>query len=155
MESEQGTIFVSIPTLLDPSLAPPGHHIIHTFTPSWMAAWQGLSPQAYQAKKEADANRLVDRLEAIFPGLNTALDYQEVGTPRTHRRFLGRQNGTYGPIPQRKLLGLLGMPFNRTAIPHLYCVGDSTFPGQGLNAVAFSGFACGHRIAVDLGLSFD
>ncbi len=153
MESEQGTIFVSIPTLLDPSLAPPGHHIIHTFTPSWMTAWQGLSPQAYQAKKEAYAHRLIDRLESIFPGLNTALDYQEVGTPRTHRRFLGRQNGTYGPIPQRKLLGLLGMPFNRTAIPHLYCVGDSTFPGQGLNAVAFSGFACGHRIAVDLGLS--
>ena len=153
MESEQGTIFVSIPTLLDPSLAPPGHHIIHTFTPSWITAWQGLSPQDYQAKKEADAHRLIDRLENIFPGLNAALDYQEVGTPRTHRRFLGRQNGTYGPIPQRKLLGLLGMPFNRTAIPHLYCVGDSTFPGQGLNAVAFSGFACGHRIAVDLGFA--
>jgi len=153
MESEQGTIFVSIPTLLDPSLAPPGHHIIHTFTPSWMAAWQGLSPQNYQAKKEASAHRLIERLESIFPGLNAALDYQEVGTPRTHRRFLGRQNGTYGPIPQRKLLGLLGMPFNRTAIPHLYCVGDSTFPGQGLNAVAFSGFACGHRIAVDLGFA--
>ncbi|MEB3248943.1 MAG: carotenoid isomerase [Merismopediaceae bacterium] len=153
MESEQGTIFVSIPTLLDPSLAPPGHHIIHTFTPSWMNAWQGLSPQNYQAKKEASAHRLIERLESIFPGLNAALDYQEVGTPRTHRRFLGRQNGTYGPIPQRKLLGLLGMPFNRTAIPHLYCVGDSTFPGQGLNAVAFSGFACGHRIAVDLGFA--
>ncbi len=28
------TIFVSIPTLLDPNLAPTGHHIIHTFTPS-------------------------------------------------------------------------------------------------------------------------
>lgn len=153
MESEQGTIFVSIPTLLDPSLAPPGHHIIHTFTPSWMAAWQGLSPQNYQAKKEASAHHLIDRLESIFPGLNAALDYQEVGTPRTHRRFLGRQNGTYGPIPQRKLLGLLGMPFNRTTISHLYCVGDSTFPGQGLNAVAFSGFACGHRIAVDLGFA--
>ncbi|MFM8293140.1 MAG: carotenoid isomerase, partial [Microcystaceae cyanobacterium] len=124
MESEQGTIFVSIPTLLDPSLAPPGHHIIHTFTPSWMTDWQGLSPQDYQAKKEADAHHLIDRLESIFPGLNAALDYQEVGTPRTHRRFLGRQNGTYGPIPQRKLLGLLVMPFNRTAIPHLYCVGD-------------------------------
>ena len=152
MESEQGTIFVSIPTLLDPSLAPPGHHIIHTFTPSWMKAWQGLSPQNYQAKKEADAHRLIERLESIFPGLNAALDYQEVGTPRTHRRFLGRQNGTYGPIPQRKLLGLLGMPFNRTAIPNLYCVGDSTFPGQGLNAVAFSGFACSHLLSVDLGL---
>ncbi|MGA1622441.1 MAG: carotene isomerase, partial [Synechocystis sp.] len=101
--------------------------------------------------KEAAAGQLIDRLEGIFPGIHDALDYQEVGTPRTHRRFLGRQNGTYGPIPRRKLPGLLPMPFNRTAIPGLYCVGDSTFPGQGLNAVAFSGFACAHRIAVDLG----
>lgn len=153
MEQEQGTIFVSIPTLLDPELAPEGHHIIHAFTPSWLEEWQNLSPQAYEAKKEAAAENLIQRLESIFPGLDAALDYQEVGTPRTHRRFLGRQDGTYGPIPRRKLAGLLGMPFNRTAISGLYCVGDSTFPGQGLNAVAFSGFACGHRIAVDLGLS--
>ncbi|BFM38598.1 carotenoid isomerase [Synechocystis sp. LKSZ1] len=152
LEAEQGTLFVSIPTLLDPSLAPPGHHIIHAFTPSWLQAWQGLSPQAYQSQKEQAAERVIQRLEALFPDLSVGLDYQEVGTPRTHRRFLGRQDGTYGPIPQRKLPGLLGMPFNRTQIPGLYCVGDSTFPGQGLNAVAFSGFACGHRIAVDLGL---
>jgi prolycopene isomerase len=152
LEAPEGTIFVSIPTLLDPSLAPPGHHIIHTFTPSWISDWQNLSPAAYEAKKEAAANRLIDRLSPIFPDLAANLDYQEVGTPRTHRRFLGRDNGTYGPIPARKLWGLLGMPFNRTAIAHLYCVGDSTFPGQGLNAVAFSGFACAHRVAVDLGL---
>ncbi len=152
MEDEQGTIFVSIPTLLDPTLAPAEHHIVHAFTPSWMEAWQGLSPKDYQEQKEEAAGRLIERLETIFPGLAAGLDYQEVGTPRSHRRFLGRDNGTYGPIPRRKLAGLLGMPFNRTAIPGLYCVGDSTFPGQGLNAVAFSGFACGHRIAVDLGL---
>jgi prolycopene isomerase len=152
MESREGTIFVSIPTLLDPSLAPQGHHIIHTFTPSWIEDWQGLSPQEYQEKKETAAAKLIQRLEAIFPGLSTGLDYQEVGTPRTHRRFLGREDGTYGPIPRRKLAGLLGMPFNRTSIPGLYCVGDSTFPGQGLNAVAFSGMSCGHRVAVDLGL---
>jgi prolycopene isomerase len=152
MEESEGTIFVSIPTLLDPSLAPSGHHIIHTFTPSWIDDWQELSPQAYQAQKEMAATKLIQRLEAIFPGLATALDYQEVGTPRTHRRFLGREDGTYGPVPSRKLAGLLGMPFNRTSIPGLYCVGDSTFPGQGLNAVAFSGMSCGHRVAVDLGL---
>jgi prolycopene isomerase len=152
MEKPEGTIFVSIPTLLDPHLAPEGHQIIHTFTPSWMEDWQGLSTQEYREKKEAAADRLISRLETIFPGLTAGLDYQEVGTPRTHRRFLGRDDGTYGPIPRRKLAGLLGMPFNRTAIPGLYCVGDSTFPGQGLNAVAFSGFACGHRVAVDLGL---
>lgn len=76
----------------------------------------------------------------------------EVGTARSHKRFLNREDGTYGPIPSHKLQGLLAMPFNRTAIPGLYCVGDSTFPGQGLNAVAFSGFACAHKVAVDLGL---
>lgn len=146
------TIFVSIPTLLDPDLAPAGHHIIHTFTPNWVEDWQKLSQCEYEQKKEAAAGKLIKRLEQIFPGLDAALDYMEVGTPRTHRRFLNRQDGTYGPIPRRKLMGLLGMPFNRTSIPGLYCVGDSTFPGQGLNAVAFSGFACAHRVAVDLGL---
>jgi len=151
MEASQGTIFVSIPTLLDPDLAPPGHHIIHAFTPSWLQEWQILSRGAYEQKKATAARNLIGRLESIFPGLDAGLDYMEVGTPRTHRRFLGRSGGTYGPIPRRKLRGLLGMPFNRTAIPGLYCVGDSTFPGQGLNAVAFSGFACAHRIAVDLG----
>ncbi|WP_069789243.1 carotenoid isomerase [Cyanobacterium sp. IPPAS B-1200] len=151
LEAEQGTIFVSIPTLLDPSLAPEGYHIIHTFTPSYIDYWKGLSGEQYEYKKEEAAGRLIERLEKIFPGLDAGLDYMEIGTPRTHRRFLNRDNGTYGPIPRRKLKGLLSMPFNRTAIKNLYCVGDSTFPGQGLNAVAFSGFSCAHRIAVDLG----
>ncbi|MBE9223193.1 carotene isomerase [Cyanobacterium stanieri LEGE 03274] len=151
LEAEQGTIFVSIPTLLDPSLAPEGYHIIHTFTPSYIDYWKGLSGQQYEYKKEEAAGRLIERLEKIFPGLDVGLDYMEIGTPRTHRRFLNRDNGTYGPIPRRKLKGLLSMPFNRTAVKNLYCVGDSTFPGQGLNAVAFSGFSCAHRIAVDLG----
>jgi prolycopene isomerase len=152
MTASGGTIFVSIPTLLDPDLAPAGHHIIHAFTPHWIDDWQGLSRREYEAKKEAAAGQIIERLEKIFPGLDAGLDFLEVGTPLTHRRFLGRVDGTYGPIPRRKLWGLLGMPFNRTAISGLYCVGDSTFPGQGLNAVAFSGFACAHRIAVDLGL---
>ena len=152
MEAPESTIFVSIPTLLDPTLAPPDRHIIHTFTPSWIEDWQLLSSKEYEQRKADAADRLIHRLERIFPHLSAHVDYQEVGTPRTHRRFLGRQDGTYGPIPARRLLGLLGMPFNRTAVPGLYCVGDSTFPGQGLNAVAFSGFACAHRVAVDLGL---
>jgi len=153
MEDPEGTIFVSIPTLLDPDLAPRGYHILHTFTPSWMSDWQGLSTKEYEQKKEHAAARLIERLDQIFPGLDAGLSYMEVGTARSHKRFLGREDGTYGPIPQRKLMGLLGMPFNRTTVPGLYCVGDSTFPGQGLNAVAFSGFACAHRIAVDLGLN--
>jgi prolycopene isomerase len=153
MESEQGVIFVSIPTLLDPSLAPEGRHIVHTFTPSDIQAWNKLSPADYKAKKAADAARLMQRLEAILPGLSGAIRHQEIGTPRTHRRFLGRMGGSYGPIPALRLPGLLPMPFNRTGLQNLYCVGDSCFPGQGLNAVAFSGFACAHRIGADLGLN--
>ncbi len=152
MEEPEGTIFVSIPTLLDPSLAPEGYHIIHAFTPSWIDDWEKLPESEYEAKKEAAAGRIIEDLEVLFPGLDAGLDYMEVGTARSHRRFLSRQDGTYGPIPAYKLKGLLGMPFNRTSIRGLYCVGDSTFPGQGLNAVAFSGFACAHRVAVDLGL---
>ena len=153
MEAEQGTVFVSIPTLLDPSLALAGHHIVHAFTPSSMQAWEGLGPSAYAAKKQADAERLVHRLEAILPGLSAGISLREVGTPRSHRRFLGRHQGSYGPVPALRLPGLLPMPFNRTAIAGLYCVGDSCFPGQGLNAVAFSGFACAHRVGADLGLN--
>jgi prolycopene isomerase len=153
MEAEQGVIFVSMPTLLDPSLAPGGHHILHTFTPSAMEHWQELTPAAYRAKKQADADRLIARLEAILPGLRGAIRHREVGTPRSHRRFLGRMGGSYGPIPALRLPGLLPMPFNRTGVRGLYCVGDSCFPGQGLNAVAFSGFACAHRLGADLGLN--
>jgi prolycopene isomerase len=153
LEAEQGTVFVSMPSLLDPSLAPEGHHIVHTFTPSSIEAWHGLSPSEYRAKKQADADRLIARLEAILPGLAAAITHREVGTPRSHRRFLGRMGGSYGPIPAMRLPGLLPMPFNRTGISGLYCVGDSCFPGQGLNAVAFSGFACAHRIGADLGLN--
>ena len=42
--------------------------------------------------------------------------YLQVGTPRTHRKFLNRDDGSYGPIPARRPLGMLGMPFNRTSI---------------------------------------
>lgn len=153
MEEEQGVVFVSMPSLLDPSLAPAGRHIVHAFTPSSMEHWRGLSPSAYHSKKQADADRLIGRLEAILPGLKGALRHQEIGTPRSHRRFLGRMGGSYGPIPALRLPGLLPMPFNRTGVSGLYCVGDSCFPGQGLNAVAFSGFACAHRIGADLGLN--
>ena len=153
MEAEQGVVFVSMPSLLDPSLAPAGRHILHTFTQSDMRYWKGLSPSAYAEKKQQDADRLIDRLEALLPGLKSAIKFKEIGTPRTHRRFLGRMGGSYGPVPANRLPGLLPMPFNRTGLKNLYCVGDSCFPGQGLNAVAFSGYACSHRIGADLGLN--
>jgi len=152
MEEPRGTLFVSMPTLLDPTLAPPGHHIVHAFTPDWVDAWTGMSPDEYEKKKEQVADEICERLEVLWPGLRKAITFREVGTPRTHRRYLSREDGTYGPIPSRRPLGMLSMPFNTTSIDGLYCVGDSTFPGQGVNAVVFSGFGAAHRVAVDLGM---
>lgn len=149
----KGTLFISIPTVLDKSLAPPGMHIFHVFTPSWMDEWNGLPYSEYQAKKDAMLNTVVARLEKkLFPGLKNAIEFYEVGSARTHRKYLGRVDGSYGPVAGKKLAGLMSMPFNRTDVENLYCVGDSTFPGQGLNATAFSGFACAHRVAADLGI---
>ncbi len=58
MTASSGTIFVSIPTLLDPDLAPEGYHIIHAFTPHWIDNWQGLSATEYEKQKEAAAEEL-------------------------------------------------------------------------------------------------
>lgn len=151
MEDPYGTLFVSIPSLLDPSLCPEGTHTFHAFTPDWIDNWSGLERPEYERKKEEVADAIVARLERIFPGLKEGTILREVGTPRTHRRFLNRSDGSYGPIPSRRPLGMLSMPFNRTSIKGLYCVGDSTFPGQGVNAVVFSGFGCAHRVLCDLG----
>ena len=44
----------------------------------------------YEQKKEEVADSLVKRVEAYLPGLAQATVFREVGTPRTHRRFLSR-----------------------------------------------------------------
>eukprot|EP00798_Chlamydomonas_sp_ICE-L_P018623 gene18623-25138_t len=152
MEEAYGTLFISMPSLLDPSLAPEGKHVVHAFTPDWMHSWSDLSPAEYARKKEEVADAICERLEKALPGLRNAIEFREVGTPRTHRRYLGREDGTYGPIPAKGIKGIVGMPLNRTAVSGLYCVGDSTFPGQGVNAVAMSGIGCAHRVMCDIGL---
>ncbi|PON42061.1 Carotene isomerase [Parasponia andersonii] len=153
LEEPYGSIFLSVPTVLDSSLAPEGHHILHIFTTSSIEDWEGLSSKDYEEKKELVADEIISRLEKkLFPGLRSSIDFKEVGTPKTHRRYLARDKGTYGPMPRGTPKGLLGMPFNTTAIDGLYCVGDSCFPGQGVIAVAFSGVMCAHRVAADIGL---
>ncbi|XP_027363468.1 prolycopene isomerase, chloroplastic isoform X1 [Abrus precatorius] len=153
LEEPYGGIFLSIPTVLDSSLAPEGHHILHIFTTSSVEDWEGLSKVEYEAKKQVVADEIISRLEKkLFPGLRSSIDFMEVGTPKTHRRYLARDGGTYGPMPRGIPKGLLGMPFNTSGIDGLYCVGDSCFPGQGVISVAFSGVMCAHRVAADIGL---
>tara|TARA_Y100001933_G_scaffold265121_1_gene335518 strand:+ start:795 stop:2336 length:1542 start_codon:yes stop_codon:yes gene_type:complete len=155
LENEKGVIFISIPTLLDQSLAPADKHIIHAFTPSSIKEWENLNRKDYLKKKEDYFKFLIKKISKIIPDIYENIDHKEIGTPMTHKKFLGRFEGSYGPIPNKKLLGLLPMPFNTTNIKNLYCVGDSCFPGQGLNAVAFSGYACAHKIGASLKINSD
>ena len=39
MEAARGTLFVSVPSLLDPGVCPPRTHLMHVFTPDWVDAW--------------------------------------------------------------------------------------------------------------------
>ncbi|KAL0337079.1 UNVERIFIED_CONTAM: Prolycopene isomerase, chloroplastic [Sesamum calycinum] len=147
--------FLSIHLGVKADVLPPDtdcHHFVLEDDWDLEKPMEGLSRKDYEAKKELVAEKLINRLDKkLFPGLKSSIVFKEVGTPKTHRRYLARDSGTYGPMPRRTPKGL-AMPFNTTAISGLYCVGDSCFPGQGVIAVAFSGVMCAHRVAADIGL---
>ncbi len=67
MEDAHGTLFVSLPSLLDPSLAPPGKAIVHAFTPDWIDAWHVC---AVAARSSPNA-RAGTQVRAPFLGLHT------------------------------------------------------------------------------------
>lgn len=74
---------------------------------------------------------------ALGPGFRREdCEVKLVGTPLTHKRFLRRNRGTYGPAIKA---GEATFPGHSTPIPQLFCCGDSTFPGIGVPAVAASG----------------
>ncbi|MBF2066282.1 MAG: NAD(P)/FAD-dependent oxidoreductase [Calothrix sp. C42_A2020_038] len=136
----QNVVLVSIPSLLDPSLAPSGKHVIHVYTPGNepYTLWQGLDRRSdlYRKQKQVRAEIMWQALERIIPDIKQRCEVTLVGTPLTHERYLRRHNGSYGPA-LRAGEGLF--PSARTALRGLFCCGDSTFPGIGLPAVAASG----------------
>ncbi|KAI5585853.1 hypothetical protein BDE02_06G172500 [Populus trichocarpa] len=78
LEEPYGSIFLSIPTGLDSSLAPEGRHILHIFTTSSIEDWEGLSTEDYEAKKKVVAYEIISRLEKkLFPGLRSSITFME------------------------------------------------------------------------------
>jgi phytoene dehydrogenase-like protein len=144
----QNVVAISIPSLLDPSLAPPGKHTIHVYTPATepYALWQGMDRQSedYAQQKERRAEVMWQALERMIPDIRSRCDLTLVGTPLTHERYLRRHRGTYGPaIAAGKAI----FPGPKTPIQGLLCCGDSTFPGIGLPAVAASGMIAANTLA--------
>ncbi|WP_138497094.1 phytoene desaturase family protein [Nostoc sp. PA-18-2419] len=144
----QNMVVISIPSTLDSSLAPPGKHVIHVYTPGNepYAIWQGMNrkSQEYAEQKRSRAEVMWQALERIIPDIRSRCEVTLVGTPLTHERFLRRHQGSYGPAIAA---GSGIFPGPTTPLPGLLCCGDSTFPGIGLPAVAVSGMIAANTLA--------
>lgn len=152
-----GTLYFSAPTVLDPLLAPPGKHALHLFVTAETWQWDQYARQSeeYRKAKDAYARSLIARVEKLLlPGLQDAVELMVTATPQTHVRYLNRRDGSYGPLLKPGQNVLL-KPQNRTSVRNLYAAGDSTFPGQGVIAVTYSGVSCASYIARRLGKALD
>ncbi|MCX6179148.1 MAG: FAD-dependent oxidoreductase [Chlorobiales bacterium] len=151
-----GTIYFSAPTMLDPSLAPPGKHIVHAFVTSEVDLWEqhDKGNGEYRHAKEAFADSIIARTESILPGLSKAIELKILATPLTHQRYLNRFKGSYGPL-LKPGQNILQKPQNTTRVKNLFAAGDSTFPGQGVIAVTYSGVSCASYIARQFGKPLD
>ncbi|NJL84804.1 MAG: NAD(P)/FAD-dependent oxidoreductase [Leptolyngbyaceae cyanobacterium SM1_1_3] len=147
VEAPQNVVLISMPSLLDPDLAPPGKQVIHAYTPGNepYALWQGLerSSFAYEQQKQARSEVMWQALEQIIPDIRDRCEVTLVGTPLTHERFLRRHRGTYGPAIRA---GSKLFPGGKTPLAGLLCCGDSIFPGIGLPAVAASGMLAANSL---------
>jgi phytoene dehydrogenase-like protein len=144
----QNVVVVSIPSVLDPALAPVGKHGIHVYTPGNepYGLWKGMDrrSESYRQQKKVRAEVMWQALERVIPDIRSRCEVTLVGTPLTHERFLRRHRGSYGPAIQA---GEGLFPGPGTPIPGLLCCGDSTFPGIGIPAVAASGMIAANTLA--------
>jgi phytoene dehydrogenase-like protein len=147
-------IVVSVPSLLDPSVAPEGHHVIHAYTAGnepydlW-EKFEGVDTrkdEAYLAFKEERAAPLWEAIKRRAPHVEDGIVVRQIGTPLTHARFLKRHRGNYGPAIAAGNPAGLKFPEVTTPLPGLYRCGDSTTSGIGVPAVASSGAMCANAL---------
>ena len=146
----QNLCLVSIPSVIDPTMAPEGKHVIHAYTPGNepYSLWEGMdrkSPE-YKALKEERAQVLWRAVEKVIPDVRSRVEIEMVGTPLTCERFLRRTRGTYGGTVWVGGDAGLGIPSPATKLEGLFCVGDSAFPGPGVPSVAAGGLICANTI---------
>ena len=142
IDSPSNVIVVSMPSLLDPSMSPDGHHVIHAYTAGnepyevyeEFASQRGSDK--YREFKEERAACLYDAIEKVIPDVKQRTKVKLIGTPLTHERFNRRYRGTYGPAI---FAGNGTLPGVVTPVQGLFRCGDSCSPGIGVPAVASSG----------------
>ncbi|KYO43848.1 pyridine nucleotide-disulfide oxidoreductase domain-containing protein 2 [Alligator mississippiensis] len=102
--SARPMIELCIPSALDPSLAPPGCHVVSLFTQYTPYTLAGGRPWGEQ-EREAYADRVFDCVEDYAPGFKASVVGRDVLTPPDLERVFGLPGGAQPPEIQLRLVG--------------------------------------------------
>ena len=141
--SERPALSVTIPSLSDPSAAPPGKHVMSVVAQS---APYRLRSGPWSESKDAFTAKILDRLSEVAPDIGSLVLHSELWTPEDYERELGLPEGNWhqGEMALDQMFFLRPVPGwarYETPIERLYLGGASTHPGGGITG------ACGHLAA--------
>jgi phytoene dehydrogenase-like protein len=129
-------INVVIPSIMDPSVAPPGKHVISMFVQYAPYQIEG-GPETWPEKREAFGDAVVDTLAEYCPGLEESILYRQVLTPWDLEQEFGLTEGNIfqGELSMEQLLfqrPAAGWSRYRTPIRNLWLCGSGAHPGGGI-----------------------
>jgi phytoene dehydrogenase-like protein len=132
--SRRPYIDMVIPSLTDPSVAPPGKHILSCFV---QYAPYKLSEGTWDGQREAFGNTVIDTISQYAPNLKNLIIGKQVITPLDIERQTGLSEGNIfqGELSLEQLFFLrpaAGWARYRTPIKKLYMCGSATHPGGGI-----------------------
>jgi phytoene dehydrogenase-like protein len=132
--SSEPWIELTIPSLLDSSLAPSGAHVLSAYVQFAPFALRG---RTWDEERESLGQRVTRVLEQYAPGIGTLVVGREIVTPQDLERSWGLTGGHifHGELALDQLLTmrpLLGWGQYRTPIDGLYACGSGTHPGTGM-----------------------
>ncbi len=135
--SRQPVIELTIPTSVDTTLAPAGHHIVQMFV---QYAPYTLAAGDWDAIKDAFADRCIDAVDAYAPNFRDAVLHRQVLSPLDlERRFaLTGGNIFHGAMPLHQLFGFRPVPGwsdYRTPVSGVYLCGAGAHPGGGVSGI--------------------
>jgi phytoene dehydrogenase-like protein len=141
--SERPVIEMTIPTSVDKTLAPEGHHIVGLFV---QYAPYTLAGTTWHEQREAFADRVVDEITRFAPNFKRSiLHRQTLAPPDLEARFgLTGGNIFQGAMPLHQLFAFRPVPGwgdYRTPVAGLYLCGAAAHPGGGVMG------ACGRNAA--------
>ncbi len=128
---------------VDSALAPAGKSVGAICCVDYIEDWEGLSREAYRAKKKQVAEIFRERLNELIPGTRESIDYIEVATSKTVKR--------YTLNPKGSVFGFSQLP-NRTPITEIEGINNLHIASAwGKFGGGFSGaIISGYRTATDL-----